>query len=54
MGLDLTALLGLFPALRTLPWWLAPLPMLLLMVPMLEFWLMPAATKLFTRFLFER
>jgi len=52
--LVLTAFLNLFPALHTLPWLLAPLPMLVLMVPMLEFWLMPAATKLFARFLFDR
>lgn len=52
--LALTALLGLVPGLNLLPWWLAPLPMLVLLVPLLEFVVMPAATKLFAPFLYGR
>ena len=52
--LVLTAALGLVPGLGSLPWWIAPMPVLLLMVPLLEFVLMPAATKVFATYLYGR
>lgn len=50
--LALMAALAMVPALAALPWWAGPLPMLLLMVPLLEFVLMPLATRVFARFLY--
>lgn len=49
--LVLTALLGLVPGLGVLPWWMGPLPMLVLMVPLLEYLLMPLANRIFAPFL---
>jgi len=49
--LVLSALLAPVPGLHTLPWFLEPLPLLVLMVPLLEFLLMPIANRIFAPFL---